>query len=101
MATRLIPHTVFRYQLFSYLANRYPEKGPCEGILLYPTVDPELHAQFAILDFPITVRTLNLAQPWQGTSLLMTTSAAALRSSELVPLSISSIRKSTALPSWA
>jgi 5-methylcytosine-specific restriction enzyme subunit McrC len=59
-------HTEHLYQLFSYLANRDPEKGKCEGILLYPTVDPELQAQFTILGLPITVRTLNLAQPWQS-----------------------------------
>jgi 5-methylcytosine-specific restriction enzyme subunit McrC len=58
-------HTEHLYQLFSYLANRDPEKGRCEGILLYPTVDTPLQVQFSVLDFPITVRTLNLAQPWQ------------------------------------
>jgi len=58
-------HTEHLYQLFSYLSNRDPEKGPSEGILLYPTVDTSLQVKFSILDFPITVRTLNLAQPWQ------------------------------------
>jgi hypothetical protein len=54
------------YQTFSYLANSNPEKGGCEGMLLYPTDDTELNAQFSVLGFPITVRTLNLAQSWQG-----------------------------------
>jgi len=58
-------HTEHLYQLFSYLANRDPDKGKCEGILLYPTVDIDLQAQFSVLDFPVTVRTLNLARPWQ------------------------------------
>jgi 5-methylcytosine-specific restriction enzyme subunit McrC len=59
-------HTEHLYQLFSYLSNRDPKKGPCEGILLYPTVDTPLQFQFSVFDFPITVQTLNLAQPWQS-----------------------------------
>jgi 5-methylcytosine-specific restriction enzyme subunit McrC len=59
-------HVEHMYQLFSYLSNSNPQKGRCEGILLYPTVETDLNAQFSILGFPITVRTLNLAQPWQG-----------------------------------
>ncbi|SRR6266446_10124461 len=59
-------HVQHVYQLFSYLANSNPVKGRCEGILLYPTVNADLNAQFSVLGFPISVRTLNLAQPWQG-----------------------------------
>ncbi len=54
------------YQLFSYLANSDPKKGRGEGILLYPTVDTDLRAQFSVLGFPITVQTLNLGQAWQN-----------------------------------
>jgi len=59
-------HVENMYQMFSYLANSNPEKGRCAGMLLYPTVDTELNAQFSVLGFPITVRTVNLAQSWQG-----------------------------------
>ena len=58
-------HTEHLYQLFSYLVNRGSEKGSCEGILLYPTVDVDLDSTFTILGFPIRVRTLNLARPWR------------------------------------
>jgi Histidine kinase-, DNA gyrase B-, and HSP90-like ATPase len=36
------------------------------SILLYPAVDIELDAHFEVLGFPITVRTLNRAQPWHA-----------------------------------
>jgi 5-methylcytosine-specific restriction enzyme subunit McrC len=58
-------HTEHLYQLFSYLVNWGSEKGPCEGILLYPTVDINLDSRFTILGFPVRVRTLNLARRWQ------------------------------------
>ncbi len=54
------------YQLFSYLVNSDLKKGQPEGILLYPTVDVDLNANFSLHSFPIAVRTLNLAQSWQG-----------------------------------
>jgi hypothetical protein len=58
-------HTEHLYQLFSYPVNRRSEKGACEGILLYPTVDVDLDSHFTILGFPIRIRTLNLARSWQ------------------------------------
>jgi 5-methylcytosine-specific restriction enzyme subunit McrC len=58
-------HTENLYQLFSYMMNRRPSSLPCEGILLYPTVEESVAADFPILGHTIKVRTLNLAQSWQ------------------------------------
>jgi 5-methylcytosine-specific restriction enzyme subunit McrC len=58
-------HTENLYQLFSYIMNRLPSSLPCEGILLYPTIEEDVCASFPILGHIIQVRTLNLAQSWQ------------------------------------
>lgn len=54
------------YQLFAYLKNAAadPLFVGCEGMLLYPMNGTALHETYRIQGHPITVATINLAQPW-------------------------------------
>ena len=38
----------------------------CEAMLLYPTVDKALSASYAHKAHRISIRTINLNQPWHG-----------------------------------
>jgi 5-methylcytosine-specific restriction enzyme subunit McrC len=56
------------YQLFAYLKNlakKRPEYEHCEGMLLYPTVETDLHLQYTLHGHRITVSTIDLAQDWR------------------------------------
>ncbi len=55
------------YQIYAYLEHVPPlETGtPCEGMLLYPSVDTSLNLSYDIKGYPISIRTINLHQPWQ------------------------------------
>lgn len=54
------------YQLFGYLKNASadPLFAACEGMLLYPTNGKAMRESFRIQDHPITIATIDLAQPW-------------------------------------
>ncbi len=57
------------YQLYSYLRNMESRTGPdatAEGMLLYPTVDEEVDLAYDVQGHRIYVKTINLAQDWQG-----------------------------------
>ncbi|MGE0592115.1 MAG: hypothetical protein AB7G23_12305 [Vicinamibacterales bacterium] len=54
------------YQLNAYLDNLPSEDAGCEAILLYPTADTALSASYMYNDHRISIRTINLAQPWQA-----------------------------------
>jgi 5-methylcytosine-specific restriction enzyme subunit McrC len=56
------------YQVHAYL-NNLPEcelTDTCEMMLLYPTVDSELSASYKDHARTISIRTIDLNQPWQG-----------------------------------
>ncbi|MCO5792682.1 MAG: hypothetical protein HEQ21_07670 [Blastomonas sp.] len=54
------------YQLFAYLKNAAsdPQFVRCEGMLLYPMNGTTLRETYRIQGHPITVATIDLAQPW-------------------------------------
>ena len=55
------------YQLFAYLKNAAalsPDLLNAEGMLLYPTVDQKLDAQFRIQGHPVRIVTVDLDQGW-------------------------------------
>lgn len=54
------------YQLFSYLKNAAADASfaNCEGMLLYPQAGPRLSERFLIQGHPVTLATIDLAQPW-------------------------------------
>ncbi len=54
------------YQLFAYLKNAAadPLFAGCEGMLLYPLNGTSLRETYRIQGHPITIATINLAQPW-------------------------------------
>jgi 5-methylcytosine-specific restriction enzyme subunit McrC len=56
------------YQINAYLYNLPDGKltDKCEAILLYPTVDLSLSASYTDKGRRISIRTINLDQPWQG-----------------------------------
>ncbi len=54
------------YQLNAYLDNLPAEDARCEAILLYPTTDKPMAHSFAHKGHKISIRTINLNQPWQG-----------------------------------
>ena len=57
------------YQLLAYLRNRETTARPGprhEGVLLYPTVDRAVHADVRLEGFPVSARSIDLAQPWQN-----------------------------------
>ena len=62
-------HSANLYQLFAYLINA-EAKGPAferaDGMLLYPTVTADIDESFRVQGHWIHVRTINLAQDWQG-----------------------------------
>lgn len=54
------------YQLYAYLMNRSLKDPHLEisGMLLYPEVSKSFRYDFKLQGFPITVASINLAQPW-------------------------------------
>jgi 5-methylcytosine-specific restriction enzyme subunit McrC len=54
------------YQILAYLRN-IPVVGAIslEGMLLYPTDDRTLELKYVLEGYPISIRTVNLNQPWQ------------------------------------
>lgn len=57
----------YLYQLHTYVAHASRPGLPRPiGVLLYPRVDRHLSLDYQLLDHQISVRTLDLAQPWQG-----------------------------------
>ena len=56
------------FQIFAYLENQPDERfrHSCEGMLLYPTVNKALTASYTDHGRVITIRTINLNQPWPG-----------------------------------
>ena len=59
-------HSQHLYQLFSYLKNISTKSdldAECEGILIYPTIQKEIHLQYKHEKQRISIFTLNLAQP--------------------------------------
>nr|WP_276510203.1 hypothetical protein [Longimicrobium terrae] len=56
------------YQLLAYLANAAAADGEAayEGFLLYPMVTERIALNYQLNGFPITIRSLNLNQPWEG-----------------------------------
>ena len=52
------------YQLHAYLSNLPDQESRCEGTLLYPEVDKPLAAEFTGNGRKISIRTINLHQPW-------------------------------------
>ena len=63
-------HSDNLYQIFSYIKNLEALGGlneVCEGILLYPTIDPAFPgADYEIHGHKVSVRTINLNQEWRG-----------------------------------
>ena len=52
------------YQLHAYLSNLPNQESRCEGMLLYPEVDRHLAAVFTNNGRTMSIRTINLHQPW-------------------------------------
>jgi hypothetical protein len=52
------------YQIVSYLRNVPACGRTVEGILLYPAVKSSFDLRYTILDFPIRVVSIDMAQPW-------------------------------------
>ena len=52
------------FQLHAYLSNLPDQRSSCEGMLLYPEVDKPLAAVFTGRGRTISIRTINLHQPW-------------------------------------
>ena len=52
------------YQLHAYLSNLPDRESRCEGMLLYPEADKPLEAVFTGDGRTISIRTINLHQPW-------------------------------------
>lgn len=55
------------YQIFAYV-NNSNFTGKVEGMLLYPTIEKEINANFPILGKSISIRTLNLDVDWEEIS---------------------------------
>jgi 5-methylcytosine-specific restriction enzyme subunit McrC len=56
------------YQLHAYLTNIESRGGfneNCDGILLYPTVTKVLDENYKIGNHKVSIKTINLNQPWQ------------------------------------
>ena len=54
------------YQINSYMTNLGGELADrCEMVLLYPTVGSPIKATFSFQKRKISIRTINLDQPWQ------------------------------------
>ena len=56
------------YQIYAYLDNLPEGKltDTCEVMLLYPTVEKSLSATYTNKGRKISIRTVNLDQPWQS-----------------------------------
>ena len=56
------------FQIYAYLNNLREGKltDTCEAMLLYPTVDSPLAASYTDKGRKISIRTINLDQPWQS-----------------------------------
>jgi 5-methylcytosine-specific restriction enzyme subunit McrC len=55
------------YQLSAYMQNLVgPGSDGCRMMLLYPTVDSAISADYAHEGNTISIRTINLNQPWRG-----------------------------------
>jgi 5-methylcytosine-specific restriction enzyme subunit McrC len=54
------------YQLNAYLDNLPEEDATCQAMLLYPTTDKVLSASYIHKSHRISIRTINLGQPWQA-----------------------------------
>ena len=54
------------YQLHAYLSNLPDQESKCEGMLLYPEVDRPMEAVFTGNGREISIRTINLHQPWMA-----------------------------------
>ena len=57
------------YQLFAYLTNHaqsYPAEPRALGVLLYATAGDLLDYRYNLHGHPLWVRSVDLAQPWQG-----------------------------------
>jgi 5-methylcytosine-specific restriction enzyme subunit McrC len=57
------------YQLHAYVTNIESRGGDylnCEGMLLYPTVEEDIHVSFDMRGHRITIASINLNQDWQG-----------------------------------
>ena len=52
------------YQLHAYLSNLRDQESRCEGMLLYPEAGKPLEAVFTGNGRTISIRTINLHQPW-------------------------------------
>ena len=54
------------YQIFSYVKNQQAVSGweNCEGLLLYPTVDADLRADYDMAGSRIRAATVDLSVPW-------------------------------------
>lgn len=51
------------YQILAYVnSSNYP--GMVEGMLLYPTIDKEINAEYSIGGKRIYIKTLNLDMEW-------------------------------------
>lgn len=61
-------HSGNLYQIFAYLKNAAADAAfaGCEGMLLYPQVGPRLLESYHIQGHPVTLATIDLAQPWPG-----------------------------------
>jgi len=56
------------YQIIAYLKNLEAKDGInryCSGILLYPTVDKDIHLNYRMDGHKIMIRTINLNQDWK------------------------------------
>lgn len=55
------------YQLLAYLQNMAAAgHAPLEGVLLYPVVDAPFHKTYTLLGHHVTVRSVDLSQPWRA-----------------------------------
>jgi 5-methylcytosine-specific restriction enzyme subunit McrC len=55
------------YQIYAYLRNIHVSSGmSLEGMLLYPTVERTIELKYVVDGYPISIRTVNLDQPWQN-----------------------------------
>lgn len=57
------------YQIYSYLRSQEgiePLRDTATGVLLYPTVEKDVHSDFAMQGHRILIRSLDLGQPWQS-----------------------------------
>lgn len=53
------------FQIFAYMQNYNKSAPTLEGMLLYPTVQDEVDQSFLIHGQKISVKTINLNQPWK------------------------------------